>query len=70
MCLETGLACPVLPPRLEAAFRFAVVAELALQRRLPTFLGGPFRGMGPVSAISMRGRLIRAEISDLGSYQM
>ena len=34
--------------RSEAAFRFAVIAELALQRRLRTFLGGPFRGIKPI----------------------
>ena len=45
MCLETGLACPVLPSRLEAAFRFAVVAELAFKRHLPAFSGGLFGGM-------------------------
>jgi hypothetical protein len=34
--------------RPEAAFLFAVVAKLALKRRLPTFLGGPFRGIKPI----------------------
>jgi hypothetical protein len=47
-CLRNGLACPALPPRLEATFRFAVIVELALKRRLPTFLGGPFGGMVPI----------------------
>jgi hypothetical protein len=45
---ETGLACPALPSRLEAAFRFAVIAELALKRRLAAFLGGLFGGIGSV----------------------
>ena len=48
MCLGNGLARPGLPSRLEAAFRFAVVTELALQRRLSAFLGGPFRGIKPI----------------------
>ena len=48
MCPEDGLARPALPSRLEAAFRFAVITELALQRRLSAFLGGPFRGIKPV----------------------
>ena len=48
MCLKIGLARPALSSRLEAAFRFAVITELALQRRLFAFLGGPFRGIKPI----------------------
>jgi hypothetical protein len=48
VCLEPGLACPVLSSRLESAFRLTVVAELALQRLLAAFSGGPFRGIKPI----------------------
>ena len=48
MCLEGGLARPGRLSRLKAAFRFSVVAELALKRRLTTFSGGPFGGIGAI----------------------
>ena len=34
----------------ETAFRFAIIAELAIKRRLSGFLGGPLGGMEPIRA--------------------